>query len=607
MLNKFHTRPLETECCHKICQSMKNLDSLAEISRKETVYRVVNYLLEDKVSLEKYLTGMAALFTKQREKITYQRFTESIFHSRQKPHLLNDDFLYLINSVIDREGMIQSRKFIAENHLQADIHSDLWKMYERHGDTLHLSRLDFSLIHCHSLRYELKYHLQHVLECMGKITAPSFNTSIAALNAIASVNPRIRCFADITEADAKAMLFFLENKKKRDGTPLSQSYIAKIMCEAKKIIEYLMSDICDSRVKTPKPYMNPFANFTFHNLHDYYKRTPVIPEEIIEQLNKHSDELSPLNKLLYDIFVSTGMRAKEVFLLKADCIEPSCYDGVCQLKFTPHKSIAARRRRGVGDYHRIMITKSLANRLSCYIRDMLHLRETNNSSYIFLSPKYANAIMDSGPFTKSIQSIITKYDIRDENHELWHFTIMQFRKTLAVTLIENGATTAELAYWLSHLNIRTSAAYYAEVRKMKLAEFNTKFFKKKFDMIISKEQLEKYTEEERRLLYIDFRLEQRRVELGYCLIKAADGRCPNRNSLYNCVNCPNLCTGKKYLPYWNDLLIQQKKIIESLISNYHADGIQDYSDFVQYKQKLHLLKGYENIVAAIREGDFSNE
>ena len=142
---------------------------------------------------------------------------------------------------------------------------------------------------------------------------------------------------------------------------------------------------------------------------------------------------------------------------------------------------------------------------------------------------------------------------------------------------------------------------------MKLAKYNTEFFKEKFDLIISNEQLETYTVEERRLLYIDFRLEQRRVELGYCLNKAADGQCPNRNSLYNCVNCKNLCTGKKYLPYWEDLLTQQKEIVEMLTKTYHASGIEDYSDFAEYKQEIHLLKGYESLVDAIKGGDLVNE
>lgn len=92
---------------------------------------------------------------------------------------------------------------------------------------------------------------------------------------------------------------------------------------------------------------------------------------------------------------------------------------------------------------------------------------------------------------------------------------------------------------------------------MKLAELNTRFFVEKFDLIVSSEGLEKYTEEERKLLYTDFRLGQRRVEFGFCMLKTADGPCLNRNSLYNCVNCKNLCTGRQYLPYWKEMLEQQ--------------------------------------------------
>jgi hypothetical protein len=251
-----------------------------------------------------------------------------------------------------------------------------------------------------------------------------------------------------------------------------------------------------------------------------------------------------------------------------------------------------------------MIPQALADKIVCHINATAHLRAVNDSSYIFSSqrPGYTNAITGSGIFVKEIRHIITKYNIRDENGELWHLTIKQFRKTTAVILIENGATTEELAYWLGHLSVKTAAKYYAEVRKMKLNELNTKFFKEKFDLLISGEQLEVYTAEERRLLYIDFRLEQRRVELGYCLIKVADGRCSNRSSLYNCVNCKNLCTGKKYLPYWNELLAQQETILGRLVQAYRTDGIEDYADFAQYKQEIHLLKGYENIVSAIKEG-----
>lgn len=598
--------PLAAEQRHRIKAAMESSISLAEIAQETNVSKIIEYMLEDRPLLERYLISMAATLSQQRQQISCRLLILAVFHcEKSKLSLYNKNFLALLTITIDREREIQKRVFIAQNHLQADIRSDVWKIYEKYGDILRLKTINFLSIRCHSLRHEMKYYLRYMFECAGKVNVPLFACQYMALNALVEVNPRIKFFADITEADAKSLLLFLENTHtQKSETPLSQYYIAKAMNSVKRVIAYLMGSMRDSEIRAPRPHMNPFDSFTFRNLREYNTSTSAISEDVIEQINNYSEELPPLHKLLYDIFAGTGLRLKEVFFLEADCIEPSRYAGICQLKFKPHKVLAARRRHGAGDYHRIMIPQALADKISSYIDDTSPIRESCGSSYIFLSqrPGYSTAVMDSLPFIKSVRGIIEKYDIRDEDGELWHFTSRQFRKTIAVTLIENGATTAELAYWLGHMCSDTAAKYYAEVRKMKLAGLNTKFYREKFDLILSGEQLETYTEEERRLLYVDFRLEKRRVELGFCLIKAADGPCPNRSSLYNCVNCKNLCTGKKYLSYWDELLTQQKAVFEKLIACYHANSIKNYTDFAEYKQELCLLNGYENIVSAIKEG-----
>ena len=185
---------------------------------------------------------------------------------------------------------------------------------------------------------------------------------------------------------------------------------------------------------------------------------------------------------------------------------------------------------------------------------------------------------------------------------LWNFSIRQIRKTVAVKLIENGATTVELAYWLGHLCSDSAARYYAEVRKKKLAELNSSFFREKFELIVTSEQLETYTEEERKLLYTDFCLEQRRVELGFCVRKPTDEPCTSRCSLYNCVNCRNLCTGKQYLQYWKELLQEQEAVLNRLAEVYKMDGIIDCSKYPEFKQEYRLLKAYQNVVNMIEKG-----
>ena len=296
---------------------------------------------------------------------------------------------------------------------------------------------------------------------------PLFDACKLAINTLADIAPEVIYFADITEGHIRTLVLALEAMRKNDGEPLSQYYIAKSVNGLKRIMCYLMSTERDTQIRAPRPRTNPFDIVTFHNLRQFNTPTEIIPEEVVEQLDLHREEMPCQYRLLYDLFMNTGLRLKEVYLLEEDCIEESRYPNVCQLKYIPHKTLSARHRRGAGDYHRIMIPKDIAGRLSQHIIEDAEERKIAGTSYIFRSRRYGyeRAVIDSQPFVKCIRGIIRKYDICDENGELWHFTIKQFRKTLAVRLIENGATTVELAYWLGHLCSDTAAKYYAEVRK----------------------------------------------------------------------------------------------------------------------------------------------
>ena len=132
---------------------------------------------------------------------------------------------------------------------------------------------------------------------------------------------------------------------------------------------------------------------------------------------------------------------------------------------------------------------------------------------------------------------------------------------------------------------------------------NTAFFKTKFELMLSDKQLSRFSEEERRVLYVDFCLESRRVEFGHCLKKLSEGGCTSRNSLVNCVNCKNLCTGVKYLPYWRQLHTEQAERLNALLSVYHANAISEYENFPEYKQEKALAAGYAGIVRALEGGE----
>lgn len=594
----------------KIKEAMERKDSLRDIAARIGVMRVGRYCITMLETTTGYLRSITNGYTERRERISEHKLNDWLLGESARMNLkgCDKDFLSAFKEAVRAESEVQSHKFIMDNRFQLDVNKDVWVLYKKHGPSLYYNRMDFTIINSHSMRLEVKHYMKQRFMADIRIKDRFLSRIAYAVNLMTLHNPNIRYFADVDDVDAKTLHITLENAEKTNhGKEKTQINIMNVFSSCKIVCAYLMGNMRDESIKSPRPYQNPFAKFIFRNSKDYVKNTPVIPEQVMEQIEAHIGELQKVYQLMFKIFANTGMRAKEVLFLEADCLEKSKYEGYIILKYKPYKVLSARRKANVGDYHRVLVPCSLADEIHVQIKATGTLRDEYGLSYVFIRKRknFKVNMLNMPHFTQIINKLIERYGICDETGELWHFTSRQYRKTLAVTLIENGATVEELAYWLGHLHSATAARYYAEVRKTKLAEMNTQFFKDKFDLILSGEQLAEYSEEERRLLYIDFRLEQRKVELGCCLKKAADGGCTNRSSMYNCVNCKNLCTGKKYLPYWQELLEQQKTIVNDLLMAYAKNNIHDYASFKEYRQESFLLVCYQNIVNSIVDSEVS--
>lgn len=134
-------KPLTGAQCQVIQEKMRKSLSLSEVTREAGCVRVVEYLLEDKPSLEQYLIAMAAAITGQRRQISHSTLILSIFHYEMSAlSLYGQAFSDMLVRVVEREREIQRHIFMAENHLQIVIGSDVWKLYEPRGDILRLKR-----------------------------------------------------------------------------------------------------------------------------------------------------------------------------------------------------------------------------------------------------------------------------------------------------------------------------------------------------------------------------------------------------------------------------------------------------------------------------------
>ena len=580
-------------------------ESLRQITKRigfAKLYRIAETMQEE---VEKYFRRIAARYTKRREIITMHKIQLFLF-GRVLEYGEYDMFWDLLQKIVDAEYNKQCKLFVKENLLQFDMSKDEWVVYRRKGDALVYKRFDFSTIMRPFIKQEIKQYIKHLHLPIISFGDSSLTLIAKAVNIIAENNPSIQCMADIEDVDVQMLYETLERENTANNGK-SPIHTMDVFSHMKVFVRFLMSGN-SKKAGLPVPKHNLFEKYSFVNSKEYTKNTAIIPDVVMDELVKHSTELSEAFELIFNIYSNTGLRTKEVMLLEEDCIRASRYVDTVQLRYKTYKTLKVYKRTGISEYRELPIPKELGDRIQDYIVRTEEYRQESGLPYIFLKKRGHKILLENASyFSDKVNRLIEKYTICGEDGCLWHFTTRQFRKTIAVTLIENGASVDEVGYWLGHLGRSNTMKYYAEVRKAKLAEMNSKFFKDKFDLIISQEQLTQYSEEERKLLYVDFCMEYRRVELGYCLQKIADGGCNKRNSLYNCVNCTNLCTGKKYLSYWKELLEQQNLTVQKLLDSYEKQNITDYTEYKEYKQETFLQQCYLSIVNAIENAEVQDE
>ncbi len=576
----------------------ENGESLSDIAYRVGHVRAWEYLKGTGLA-EEYLTRVTHAFTERREKLSMTKLYHAIFGEGAKCEQEITDWDPLFRESYYREEAVQLEVLPQGNRAVIRSDSDVWILYESRGKELLSLTLDFGAIPEAGMRQEVRSYYRYRFMGSIPIRDRTLGGLVRALRLIRERNPSVHFFADIDFSDVKTLQMRLEQEK------ISQTMITATISICRSVIVYLTGSFREEVLKTPVPRSNPFDRLRFVNSGHYANSTPYIPDSVMHRINTVRDELNPQDRLLFRLMSETGMRAKEAVMLEEDCLSDARYDGWVCLKYIPYKTLAARRANAIPDWHKVYISADLAREIREYAASTLPLREEYGLPYIFLKPKRGriSSMVNMSGFTIRINRLIRKHDICDDTGMLWTYTNRQCRKTLVVGMIENHATTDELVYQLGHLSRSTVAKYYAEVRTVRLAELNSKFFRDKFDALITADQLTEFTEEERRQLYVDFRLGLRRVEMGLCLRRDSASPCANTASMIHCVNCPKLCTGRKYLAHWKELLSSADQALGLLEEGYVREGLTDYREYAEYIREKNLADAYRNLVERLEGGD----
>lgn len=581
---------------------LKSNHFLHDLSASVGISALVRYIFRYYQSeFEDYIGRQAKEYTINRKVLYFNNLFVKLFgtfHSSNK----NDYMLALnlIKNVVDKEYRHQCGYFVATNKETMQMSSDYWSLCYMRGGALNQVNFDFAGIKSYPMRQEIKAYFKHNLSSKKDLTSHNsqINMLTIAVNFLTDSND-IRHFAEIDNFDVNSLSNFLQlNIISQYDSNLSPITVRQILDLLSEITKFLMED--KITMKYPKPKHNYFRDITFYNLADMVKTTDIIPDEIMEQISLHIDELNPMFQRMFKIFDCTGCRLKEVVYLEQNCVSETSDE----LWFSSYKTIHARRKLSLSDKRMIIISDKVKNCIFEQIKDSKELRDLSGLPYIFLYKSASVIGLSRGGFNQAINKLIQKYDIRDLQGELWHFTSRQMRKTLVSTMIMNGANENEVIYQLGHFSSRTARKHYEDVEKKKLADLTSEFYKQQFEIKIGKERLEVFSEEERKALYVDFRLNYREVEFGHCTKRIGEGVCNKRSGKINCATCTKICTGKKYLPKWTSLLQSQQAIIKEFEQTYAKQGIERtvYCSFVEYKREVYLLNSYQDAINNILEG-----
>lgn len=606
---------------NKLCESLvsncvKNNTPLRSIDRcLMTDQAVMEKFLEMNITTkQEFITKRMDYYLAQRRMMNFETFNTDCIWGVINSHYIIEKFKKErkeIREYIESLYDLYAKKLIEGNRDEINLNSDNWTIFFMEGPVVKYRTFKFDDIESEKFRYEIKLYMMD--ECTYRIKNNNTLSLIKkSVNFLYNRNKACDSFAKINIPAIQALNNYLQQdlyvkgayntKRKR-----SVATISKTVCKLGQIVEFLIKYGKKNTLRTLVPELNPFT-ITYKNLDGMAKRTDIIPDIILEQMDKHTIELNPIHQLMYEIFEVTGMRLSSVCKLEDNCLKPSRYENVMILKYKPYKIEYYNKKKGKLPYEEVIITQGLANKIQAQKEATKNLREKYNSQYIFLNiPKENQAlrpnIISGNGFIKALNRIVQKYNIADYDGVLWHFTSRQFRKTLVSLMKENNATDSEIAYVLGHNTLKTLNRYYKEINEQRLENLNHEFFKKRFGIDIGEENLRQYSEEEKKCLYIDFVTNYRRVPLGYCSKPIASGKCDKQSGASVCEKCPRICTGKPFISEWIKLRDDRKRELNDLIEYYSKNNIStgEYSEYKEYKHILYEFKLYQEAIDKINE------
>jgi integrase/DNA-directed RNA polymerase subunit RPC12/RpoP len=283
-----------------------------------------------------------------------------------------------------------------------------------------------------------------------------------------------------------------------------------------------------------------------------------IPEEVIQQLNEHLDDLpEPVMRMVL-LIQECGLRVGELCQLNFDCLRQDSR-GDWYIQFMRWKML---------EEDTIPISVELAlviQEQQQYIRENLESHYNylfcgrNQNPYKAFVPK--TKVMSATAFTNYLKGLAEKFNIRDNSGKCWNFESHQFRHTVGTRMINNGVPQHIIQRYLGH-KTPTMTQVYAHIHDETLRKEIDKYHETRVvnfqgetaelekTVLASGDDLEWFKK----------KVQARALEHGYCARPTMLGDC-DIPGFDGCYNCPHWRTNKNFLPVLKDTLERTDNVL----------------------------------------------
>jgi len=281
---------------------------------------------------------------------------------------------------------------------------------------------------------------------------------------------------------------------------------------------------------------------------DYPRRTRpqprFIPEDVLDQLNRHRSALPTHWKRMLLIVQECGMRISELITLPYDCLIQDA-TGDAFLRSYQYK---------MKKEHTIPVSRDVANVIRAQQQEVtgqwgLHAR--------YLFPNRQGEPYRPSSFGAALNRLAGAQGIRTSSGHPFRFHAHQFRHTVGTRMINNGVPQHLVQRYLGHESPEMTT-WYAHIFDQTLKEEFAKFRGKIVD------SAGRVIEQDARVATPDLQWLKRSIlgqalPNGYCGLPVAAGPCPHANA---CLTCTHFRTDASFLPRHQSQLAETQRIIE---------------------------------------------